>query len=89
MEKEILVVEGHLNGCFGDLYMGGNIANDTAYLRCTCNTSNVSDDQKEEHCNFCPFMGKRIKLVNYPVQVAGFGFSGSDDLGSRLKEELK
>ena len=87
MANEYLVEEGHLNGCFGNLYKGGNIADGTAYLRCECHTQNVSADP-EEHCNHCPFMGKKIKLINYPVQVAGFGFSGAEELGSRLKEEL-
>lgn len=87
MNKEILVNE-NLNGCFGNLYRGGNIADGTAYLRCECNTQNVSSDKNEERCNYCPFKDKKIKLVNYQVQVAGFGFSGAEELGSRLKEEL-
>lgn len=89
MEKEILVKEEHLNGCFGNLYRGGSVSDGTAYLRCECNTSNVSDDKSEEGCNYCPLKNKKIALVNYPVQIEGFGFSGADDLGSRLKEELK
>jgi hypothetical protein len=88
MENKEILVKEDLNGCFGNLYRGGDLEKRTAYLKCECNTSNVSSDPNEEHCNFCPFMGKKIKLVNYPVQVAGFGFSGSEDLGSRLREEL-
>lgn len=88
MANEYLIKENHLNGCFGKLFRGGSVQDNTAYLRCECNTSNVSSDPNEEHCNHCPFMNKKIKLVNYPVQVAGFGFSGVEELGSRLKEEL-
>lgn len=88
LKKEILVAEKNLNGCFGNLYLGGSISDNTAYLRCECSTSDVSDDESERACSYCPFMNKKIKLVNYDVQKAGFGFSGAADLGSRLREEL-
>lgn len=88
MEKEILVKENHLNGCFGDLYMGGNIADNSAYFRCVCDTQNVSSDKNDNTCIFCPFKDKKIKLVNYDVQKEGIGFAGKEELGESLKQEL-
>lgn len=75
----ILIKGEKLNGCFGDLY----ISKIKRCLYCACKTADI------ESVADCPFFEKKIKLVNYAVQVEGFGLSGKYELGDILKKELE